>query len=256
MKYKCYLPCRGEFGWLIGTFVKKFHADTSTNKIICCKIGHDCLYPTAIKFYYDWQDIPDEQKAGIVQVPDEEEISKKIAEWLPNDEIEFISISEVGWHNKYDFAKYTFIPQSKHNLGLKTDIVITPRNRKIDINRNWAQQNWQSVVNGLNSLKITVGICGDRDTSYDLTGITCRSYDHIDVDSDVEMMNNAKLVVTQETGLQYLSFLCKRPTFCIGHYQGGELHRDIAVPFKELTNVVDNPQLLVEEIAHFLESQK
>src|SRR5271167_3403038 len=109
--YKCYLPWRGEFGWMIGTFIKKFHADTSTNKIICCKPGHECLFPTAIKFYHSWQDIPDDHKAGVAQVTDEEEISQRVRDWLPDDEIEFIPLSEVGWHNKHDFAKHTFIPQ-------------------------------------------------------------------------------------------------------------------------------------------------
>ena len=113
--------------------------------------------------------------------------------------------------------------------------------------------NWQAVVDGLNKLSITVGVCGTRETSYDLTGISCRSYDHIDVDSDVEMMNNAKLVVTQETGLQYLSFLCKRPTFCIGNYQGGELHRDTNIFFK---NIIADPMLIVQEILNFLKEQK
>ena len=238
---------------MLNCFVKKFHADPHPNKIICCKPGHECLFPTAVKFYYSWQDIPDEHKAGVAQVSDEEEISQKVKDWLPTDNIEFVSLSEVGWSNKHDYEKYVFIPQSKHNLGLKTDIVITPRNRKIDAHRNWKQNHWQAVVNTITQQGYTVGVCGTRETSFELVNIACRSYDHIDVDSDVEMMNNTKLVVTQETGTQYLSFLCKRPTICIGNYQGDGLHKDPDIFFR---NVKAEPSTIVQEILNYLVTHK
>lgn len=252
---KCYLPWRGEFGWMIMCFIKKFHADLSPNKIICCKPGHECLFPSASGFFYKWNDIPDSQKAGVAIVEDEATIKEMIAAQFPNEQIEFVPLSEVGWHNKHDFAQHTFIPQSKHKLGLKTDIVITPRKREMDSHRNWSQDNWQRVVNDLSVRGITVGVCGSRETSFDLQHITHKSYDHIDVDSDVELMNNAKLVITQESGLQYLSFLCERPTFCIDHYHhdfGADLHRNPNVPFKVVKHVWSQPEKLTEEILAFL----
>jgi hypothetical protein len=255
MKYRCYLPWRGEFGWMIMCFIKKFHADSSTNKIICCKRGHECLFPTAVKFFYDWRDIPDSQKAGVATVTDEGKIKKQIMKQLPDDTIDFIGLSEVGWHNKHDFAQYTFIPQSKGNLGLKADIVITPRKRTMDAHRNWTHENWQLVVDGLNDYGITTGVCGNSETSFHLKNVAYKSYEHIDIDSDVELMNNAKLVVTQESGMQYLSFLCQRPTFCIDHYHsdfGADLHRNPDIPFKEVKHVWNKPELLVEEILSFL----
>ncbi len=256
---KCYLPWRGEFGWMIMCFVKKFHADPYPNKIICCKPGHECLYPTASGFFYDWQDVPDSQKAGVYEVTDEELIKAMVIEKYPNQEIEFVPLSEVGWHNKHDFAQYTFIPQSKHNLGLKADVIITPRNRLMDPQRNWTKENWQLVVNGLCHSGISVGVCGAADSSFDLQNIAFKSYDHIDVDSDVEMMNNAKLVVTQESGMQYLSFLCQRPTFCIDHYHadwGSNQHRNMNIKFSNPTYVWGNPALLVDDVISFLKENK
>jgi hypothetical protein len=256
--YKCYLPWRGEFGWMIMCFVKKFHADPSPNKIICCKPGHECLYPTASGFFYDWQDVPDSQKAGVYEVTDEELIKARVMEKYPNQAIEFVPLSEVGWHNKHDFAQHTFIPQSKHNLGLKVDVIITPRNRVIDAQRNWTKENWQLVVNGLCHNGISVGVCGSPDSSFDLQNIAFKSYNYIDVDSDVEMMNNAKLIVTQESGMQYLSFLCQRPTFCIDYYHAdaGELHRNMNIKFSNPTYVWDNPALLVDDVISFLKENK
>lgn len=244
---------------MIMCFIKKFHADPSSNKIICCKPGHECLFPTASKFFYDWQDIPDSQKAGAAQVADEGEIKQKIKNWLPNEQIEFVPLSEIGWHNKHQFAQHTFIPQSKHKLGLVTDIVITPRNRDIDPQRNWTKLNWQKVVNILRKEGVTVGVCGARETSFRLKSIKLKSYDHIDVDSDVEMMNNTKLVVTQESGMQYLSFLCERPTFCIDHYHkdfGADLHRNPNVAFENPRDVWDDPDKLANMILDFLKEHK
>ena len=80
-------------------------------------------FPTASKFYYDWDDIPDNQKAGTAVVTDEDEIMQRVKNWLPNEQIEFIRLSEYGWHNKHDFAQHIFVPQSRNNLGLKADVV-------------------------------------------------------------------------------------------------------------------------------------
>lgn len=251
---KCYLPWRGELGWMLISFVKKFHADSSQNKIICCKAGHECLFPTASHFFYDWQDIPDAQKTGVVKMDDEDYLKSKIIQKFPNEEIDFYSPSEIGWNNKHEFAQYTFIPQPKHKLGLTVDVVITPRNRVVDTHRNWKQENWQYVIDKLKDHNITVGICGNYETSFHLNNIMIKSYEHIDIDSDVEMMNNSKLVVTQESGLQYLSFMCQKPTFCIDHYHkdhGADLHRNLEVPFKELNYVWEDREKLVKEIFAF-----
>jgi endonuclease III-like uncharacterized protein len=92
-----------------------------------------------------------------------------------------------------------------------------------------------------------------------LHNVLYKSYDYIDVDSDVELMNNAKLVVSQESGLAYLSYLCHRPTFIIDHYHkdfGADLHRDLSVPFREVKHVWSDPDALVNEIISFLKGEE
>lgn len=251
---KCYLPFRGELGWYLFCFVKKFHADQSPDKIICCKPGHECLFPTASKFFYDWDDVPDNKKAGVSKMHDEQQIMNRIHRKF-GSEMRFSHLAEVGWHNVHDYAQSTFIPQSKHKLGLKTDVVITPRNREIDAHRNWTQEGWQKLVDSLVSRGITVGVCGNAETSFQLENIAIRSYDHIDIDSDVELLNNAKLVLVQESGMQYLSFLCERPTFCIDHYHrdhGADLHRNQNAPFNEIKHLLHDPILMADEVEAFL----
>ena len=253
--YKCYLPWRGEFGWMLVSFVKKFHADQTPNKIICCKPGHECLFPSASDFFYDWQDILDSQKAGVAEVKDENIIKEKVIEKFSDGTIDFVPLSSIGWHNKHDYAHHTFIPIAKNNFGLKVDIVIAPRNRVIDAHRNWTQENWQKVVDALVANDITVGVCGTAETCFPLSNIKHRAYDYVDVDSDVELMTNCKLVVAQESGLQYLSFLCQKPTFCIDFYHkhwGADSHRNLNIPFKEMEHTWGDPDTLIKEIISFV----
>jgi len=258
--YVCHLPFRGEFGYYLLAFVKRFQGDQSPNKIICVKRGHECLFPTAQEFYYDWQDIPDDKKAGVISTDDEEEIKAKVQQKYPNDNITFISPTEIGWHNFHSYAEHSFLPQNKTNNNLKIDIVIAPRKRNVDSFRNWTRENWQYVINKIVESGFTVGVCGSKDSCFDLENISHKSYDYIDVDSDVEMMLNSQLVVCQESGLQYLSFLCKRPTICIDYYGSVDrqqsLHRDPSAPHKATPYVWSNPQLLVDEILHFLKNKE
>ncbi len=255
-KFVCFLPFLGEFGWYIMTHVKRVQGYNHSNKIVCVKSGHECLFPKAKQFYHDWKDIEDNQKAGIYEIHDHEtELKNKICDHFNTDDIHFISTSEVSWDEKLSLANNVFIPKSLHNIGLKTDIVITPRNRKIDPHRNWTAENWQHVINKLVDNNISIGLCGTKNTSFNLNNVLHKSYDYIDVDSDVELMNNTKLVISQESGLAYLSYLCKRPTFIIDHYHrdfGADLHRDESIAFKEVKHVWSNPDALVDEVMLFL----
>jgi len=174
---------------------------------------------------------------------------------MGTDDIYFLSPSETSWEEKETLANNVFIPQSLNNLNLKVDVAIAPRNRTVDQHRNWSQQNWQILVNKLTNNNLTVGACGSKNSSFILENILYKSYDYTDVDSDVEIMNNAKVVIVQESGLQYLSFLCQRPTFCIDHYLkdfGSDLHRNYNIMFKELKHLWNAPELIADEIINFI----
>lgn len=255
---RIYLPFLGEFGWYIFCFVKKIHGETGVRKIVCCKKGHECLFPTATYFFYDWNDISDNIKAGIhPNFLHETELKDRILKHfnLKEEDVEWSSSSSSGWHDKHQYADNVFIPQPVHPQGLQADVVITPRFRKVDEHRNWKKENWQLVVDELSSMNISVAVCGSKDSSYHLQNVKFNSWDYIDIDSDIELMKNAKLVITQESGLQYLSFLCQKPTMCIDHYHkqhGADLHRPKHIPFKEIYYVWNDPKLLVKEIQSFL----
>jgi hypothetical protein len=239
-KYVCFLPFRGEFGWYIVLFVKRVQGYNHENKIVCAKKGHECLFPTANHFHYDWQDIPDHHKAGISEMQDEESIKKQIIEKYKTEDITFLSPSETSWNEKLSYHKNVFVPQAKSNNNLVVDAVICPRNRKMDSHRNWTHQGWHDFITQLNNNGLSVGVCGNKETSFELDNAKYKSYNYIDVDSDVEMMSKARIVIAQESGLLYLSYLCKRPTVVLGwNMEESKLHRDETVPFAN----VDESQL-------------
>lgn len=256
-KYVCFLPFRGEFGWYILNFVKRVQGFNHPNKIVCTKLGHECLFPSATDFFYDWADCTDHVKAGIIPNHDEHELKEKIKAKLGTDDICFLSPSETSWDEKSTLANCVFVPQSKHNLGLKADVVICPRRRTVDEHRNWKHEHWQMLVNELARRNISVAVCGAVNTTFILDNVVHKSYDYIDVDSDVELMNNAKIVIAQESGLAYLSYLCKRPTLIIDNYLrhlGADLHRDFSIPFKEVKYVWSEPHLLVNEVLFYMKT--
>ena len=255
-KYVCFLPFRGEFGWYIMTYVKRFHAFNHENKIACIKRGHECLFPSASHFYYNWTDLRDNQKAGIIQMQDEEALKSAVKKRFGTDDIFFSSPTDAGWDEKISLSGHTFEPKHKNNFGLQTDVVITPRFRLIDANRNFPKEYWQYIIDGLVAKGVKVGVTGCREATFSLKRATHYAYQYTDVDSDVEMMNKAKMIITQESGLFYLAMLCKRPIIMIGwygHAEGSNYHRDLTIPF--LNTSCDKDEV-IKETLNFLANGK
>lgn len=231
-EYVCFLPWSGEFGWYIMNHVKRFHGYNHSKKIACIKPGHECLFPTAIDYYYNWKDIPDHKKIGVGK--SRKEIKNRIKKELSTKykEITFISPEDTSWEEKTSLAHFHFIPKPSQYLGLKVDVVITPRKRKIDAQRNI--KSWQKIIDAIRNQGLTVGACGHAQSSFtNLRGLKHCSWNYTDVDSDVEMIRNCKVVVTQESGLAYLTMMCEKPLFIldIPHLEIANKHRQPNVPF-------------------------
>lgn len=226
-----FLPWIGEFGWYLTNHVKRVHAYNATKKIVFVKPGHECLFPTAQEFIYDWEDISDDKKAGVITNPNRPELVAKILSKYPDAKI--VSHEETGWDEKENLAHHTFVPENRHKLGLKVDVVIAARQRNIDPQRNL--DCWQRIVNLFRERGLTVGLVGNKIGSAKLTGITHYASDHVDVDTDVELIKSATICVAQESGMAYLMMMCKKPLFMIDHDQNvplRDLHRDPKVFFR------------------------
>lgn len=230
-KYICFLPFFGEFGWYLMTYVKWIHSYNHKNKIICCKKNHDILFPTAKYFFYDWDDIHDSKKAGIVKCDyDLNIIKNKIIEIYGND-ILFLDPSEhLGWNELTSLGNFDFIPTNKYFCDLKVDIAICPRFRTIDSFRNWKIEYWQLLINLLKKDGYTIGLCGTKNSNIILNNIDKKSYHFFDLDSDVEMLKNCKLFIGQESGMKYLALKCKTPNLILdtqpNHINISDCHMD------------------------------
>lgn len=256
-KYVCFLPGVMEFGWYIMCMVKRVHGFNHNNKIVCCKPGHEALFPSASLFFYDWQDVDDDKKAGIYALQNQNEIKEKILKQyniLP-EEITFLYPEESGWDEKISLAEFTFIPRPKNDLNIKVDVVLCPRNRQMDPLRNWTKENWQKVVNGLVEVGYNVGLCGVKETSFNLDNVKFKSWDYLDIEGDLNLMLHSKCICVQESGLAYLAYLTNKPIFFVGKHLhadfGADLHRNKDVFFHE-TICWHDPNILVNEIISFL----
>lgn len=238
--YVCFMPWLGEFGWYIMNHVKRIHGYNHPNKIICIKKGHECLFPTAKHFFYDWEDVPDTQKAGVgvVSAAEAEIIKEKVTRQFGSSSITFISPSDTSWEEKTSLAHFHFNPKPLENHGFQTDVVIAPRKRRIDRLRNLTC--WQKLIDRLTAQGLTVSACGNLEASVtDLSGLKYKSWDYTDVDSDVELIQSAKVFVGQESGLMYLAMLCEKPLFILDNYHSeiAEKHRISSTPIKALMGV-------------------
>ena len=150
------------------------------------------------------------------------------------DDITFADPQDTSWAEKKSLAAFTFKPQPANNHNFDIDIAITPRCRQIDPVRNY--KFWQSIVDELSSRGYRVAACGTAEESFDLNGLAVRSWDYIDVDSDVEIFNTSRVVITQDTGLAYLAMLCERPIIMIGPYDPSIiiLHHPQDVPIRHI----------------------
>lgn len=252
----CFLPFCGEFGWYLFVHVKRIEEFCRKNPwietIACIKPGHECLFPDVDYFFYDWKDISDNQKIGINLVENEENLKQKINKHFSFKTITFNSPSEMNWEDKEKFAPYTFKPLSINPITpeKRADIVITPRYREVDVLRNIPKEYWQKVVDGLVANGLTVAACGSKEASYDLENVKFKSWEGIDIDDDVNCMNHAKIVLTQETGLAYLAYMCERPIAFIGNYMGdlgADLHRNPKIPFFHISPNVENLEKCIED---------
>ena len=248
-EWVCFLPWVSEFGWYIMNHVKRIHGYNHHKKIVCVKPGHECLFPTASKFFYDWKDVrTDGQKAGVLDHSKNQEIIDKITKEYGPD-ITFLYPSETSWEEKTSLASHTFIPKPLHNHDFNVDIVITPRFRQLERTRNYRY--WHSIATRFTRMGYKVGICGHKESSFsDIEDAEVFSWDYIDVDTDVELMLKSKVVITQESGLAYLAMMCKKPIIYIDkcHHHVADAHLDPTIPFYEIPGPWNNPDKLIKVV--------
>jgi ADP-heptose:LPS heptosyltransferase len=109
-----------------------------------------------------------------------------------------------------------FIPAPSIVTGIETEIVICPRRRQVAPMRNW--HHWEELVRCLSDHRVFAA--GAPDSI--VTDLRCNaSWNYARyLDTTIEAMLAAKLVVATDTGLAHLALLCGRPLLVICHADG------------------------------------
>lgn len=256
-EWVCFLPWGSEFGWYIMNHVKRVHGYNHPNKIVCIKRGHECLFPSAKEYWYHWQDyLPDNKKGGIAAYKYNNQVKKWVTAQYGKS-ITFLDPRDTGWPEKTSLAKHTFVPQPKNNHDFDIDVVITPRLRQVETHRNYPQQ-WQEITNMLLKAGLRVGVCGSSALSVPIKGAHYYSWNYTDIDTDVEMILKSKIVISQESGLAYLTMMCKKPLIIIDtcHYHVAKEHHDKNVYFKNIKGAWNHKDQLLKEIKTVVSANK
>jgi len=216
------LPWRGEFGQMIMTYVRWVHLIPG-EKVVCCRPGQEPLFPSAARFIYDWEEVPDENRNSAFLK------SRGNREYLQNLRHRLLKeFPEAEIREPLDGLKPQRFPQCPHSNfipksagpepSVYPEVLVAPRFRKYGMQRNYAH--WAIVMKAVAGIKAqeggnsTIGIIGLKETSIDLPELDDRwkawGYpDNLGV--TLHWMQRARLVLATDSGLAHLAVLAGAP---------------------------------------------
>jgi hypothetical protein len=247
-----FLPHIGEFGHEVMTQMRIVHFNRARHKIVCCRPGNECLYPSATQFVTTWNDpMEDLDRCGCGEARQWPDITQHFpgaaivpAGGLTHDQ-------ELCAINPRDRIPFT---PKRRNLR-KVDVLLGVRNRGFAPEKNWPH--WQQLADALADAGLTFAVIGTRGTSHDLEG---QEYHTGDIDTaaalELLMQPNALFVGT-DSGAAHLAATVgtRMIVFRQEQYRG---HRNL-IPRMEMVNpgrithlegVWDQPMKVIAEVVH------
>jgi hypothetical protein len=211
-----FLPFVGEFGHLILTHIRLVHFSRAAHKIVCCRPGEQVLYPSAAEFVTDWTDpVPDDQRIATnrSQAFDWHELEQRFPDAVavtagnlsPSQELHCINAGQP-------------IPFRPRRRGLRADIILGVRHRKLFAERNWPH--WQLVADAIHQVGLTFATMGHRDTSFDLQHQQYHTGD-LDTDAAIESLQNCRLYIGTDSGGSHLAATAGAPMLVFRTDAGG-----------------------------------
>jgi hypothetical protein len=226
MRKVVYLPHYGEFGFLIMNHLRAVHKDEADVKIVCCERGNECLFPSASGFFYDYPVLQDEHRGGDTsdwKWKDCEEANKRLHQVLPQfyPDYEIVQLKYESPWNLTDSIK--FFPKVAAELP-RVDVALGVRKRTFCPEKNW--QHWEHLADLLQSVGLTVGLVGTKETSNDIRA-DARSWDHSGgaTAGTVDLLSHCRLYVGTDTGTSHLAALMDVPQLTfrfVGQLQGND----------------------------------
>jgi hypothetical protein len=233
-----FLPHFGEYGWFLLRYVREVYDSKLFNKIICCKRGQEGYFPNATGFFYDWENpVPEVERQdsmGFKLHNDArviEECARIKTEIIKNISLINHDTKHVVFPLEINCVKYQTEPgdlsipneffkispeiKCLNPIGIKTDVVIAPRFRQFDSQRNWPKENWELVIEEIKKLNLSFSICGSKETSFDFPDALHRSWEFESPDQEIEMMQNCMYFVGLNSGVTQLACLLKKDSMII-----------------------------------------
>jgi len=269
------LPWRGELGHMLLTYVRWIHLIPG-EKVVCCRPGQEPLFPSAVRFVHDWEEVPDEMRSP------EFLKSRENREYLQTLRLRLLKeFPESQIREPFDGSKprrirpspaHAFIPKP---MGSKPpvypEILVAPRFRKYVPGRNYAY--WVTVMKALAGLKtrdggnLAIGIIGLKETSTDLPELDdCwKAWNYSDgFGVTLHWMRRARLVLATDSGLAHLAVMARAPLKVIYGKAGkasGKTKGRWAFPYMQAHAMAhcepilggwDSPDAVVEAVRQYL----
>jgi hypothetical protein len=244
-----FLPFVGEFGHEVMTHIRLVHFHQASEKVVCCRPGHEVLYPSATSFVIDWQD-PVNDLHRIATMRHKAIAWPVIIDQYPNHQV----IAAGGLTREqelYCIEPAVRIPFRPRVRNLKVDVVLGVRQRQFAPIRNWTH--WKAVANGLRDAGLTFAVMGNRATSFDLDGQSLHTGDY-DTDLAIELLKSCKLYVGTDSGGSHLASTIGASMLVFRETASGS--RDLTPRMREvngrcitaLSNAWDRPATIIDKM--------
>ena len=196
-----FLPFLGEVGWVVMHQMRLVHFNQAAYKIVCCKPGQECLFPSANQFHTDWIDpVDDGIRAGTFRQQVEwPAITSRFPDATPIHTGGLSSTQEL-----FPYSLNEHIPISPRTIrGLQADICIGVRSRAFIPQKNYPH--WPAIATALKARGLTYAVIGSSASSYPLEGMVCMSGDYGDYDAAIELLQSCKLYIGTDSGGSHLA---------------------------------------------------
>ncbi len=214
-------PVGAEFGHEIITCVRLIHFHRASEKIVCCRPGHEVLYPSASAYVTDWTDlIPDAIRTGTSRT-----ISMDMVREWPAIRARFsthhvVSLAGLSLEQElYVISPQAPIPFRPRKRGLKADVLFGVRKRDLAPHRNWLH--WRRLAKAIQTAGLSFAIVAAKETSFDLPGQVAHSGDY-DTDAAIELLQNCHLFIGTDSGASHLAAAVGAPMLIIGRNESEE----------------------------------
>jgi hypothetical protein len=179
------LPFLGEFGWFVHSFIRQVALLRSPEKIVCCRPGEELYFPSANGFLYDWEDpFKDAQRCGYRNewpvnpsfrpTAEEVQLIQRIGSNFPRHQIIHFGAPLSSAVAGTTYPSFEIPPRSSP----APDVVVSCRKREWDAYRNFDQ--WPRLLNSMASAGCTLGVVGQKETTYDFEYFVNRSWESKD----------------------------------------------------------------------------